>query len=108
MTLLSAGITTDVIREMMPPYHLGADLLESAAEVLPPPPPDASPAWRHARLARLVHEISLLRPADAGQGRLAAEIVVFREMTADTLRRSNSARLTMWIRLLGCGGRRPT
>ena len=41
MSLPSNGITQDVIREMMPPYHLSPDLLEATLAALPPPPPDA-------------------------------------------------------------------
>jgi hypothetical protein len=95
MTLLTAGITPDVIREMMPPYHLSADLLEGAVTIQPPPPPDASACWRHARLTRLVHEISVFMPADAAQAKLAAQIVVFRETADDTLGRANAPGLTV-------------
>ncbi len=95
MTLPSNGITADVIREMMPPYHLSADLLEGAAAALPPPPPDAPTRWRLARLTRLVHEVSVLMPADAAQARLAAQIVGIGEMTDDTFSRSNAAGLTV-------------
>jgi hypothetical protein len=94
MTLLTAGITPDVIREMMPPYHLSADLLEGAVTILPPPPPDASACWRHARLSRLVREISVLMPVDAAQAKLAAQIVV-RETADDTLGRANVPGLTV-------------
>jgi hypothetical protein len=95
MTLLAAGITQTVIQEMMPPYHLDADLLEGAVTILPPPPPDASASWRQARLTRLVREISVLMPADAAQAKLAAQIVVFRETADDTLDRANAPGLTV-------------
>jgi hypothetical protein len=95
MTLLAAGITQTVIQEMMPPYSLDADLLAGAVTILPPPPPDASASWRHARLTRLVREISVLMPADAAQAKLAAQIVVFRETADDTLDRANVAGLTV-------------
>jgi hypothetical protein len=84
MSLPSNGITPDVIREMMPPYHLSPDLLEATFAALPPPPPDASAAWRQARITRLMQEISTLMPANAAQARLAAEILIVREM-ADTV-----------------------
>jgi hypothetical protein len=84
MTLPSNGITQDVIREMMPPYHLSDDLLAGTMTALPPPPPDASAAWRQAHLARLVQEISGCMPADATQARIAVQILIVREM-ADTL-----------------------
>ena len=84
MSLAKAGITQDVIREMMPPYHLSADLLEGTFAALPPPPQDASATWRHARITRLVGEIAAFLPADAAQARLGAQIVVVREL-ADAL-----------------------
>jgi hypothetical protein len=84
MTLPSNGITPDVIREVMPPYHLSQDLLEGTFAALPPPPSDATPAWREARATRLIAEIATLMPATAGQARMAAQILVLRE-AADTL-----------------------
>ncbi len=84
MTLPSNGITPDVIRDAMPPYDLSQDLLEGTFAALPPPPPDASAAWRQARATRLIAEIATLMPATAGQARMAAQILVLREV-ADTL-----------------------
>jgi hypothetical protein len=84
MSLSSTGITQDVIREMMPPYHLSPDLLEAMFAALPPPPPDAPTPWRQARITRLMQEISTLMPANAAQARLASQIVIVREM-ADTI-----------------------
>ena len=94
MTLLTAGITKEVIRDIMPPYSLDPDLLAAAVTVLPLPP-DASASWRHARLTRLVREISVLMPADATQAKLAAQLVVFRETADDTLDRANAPGLTV-------------
>ena len=39
----------------MPPYQFSPDLLQAtfAAIPRPRPPPDATPAWRHAHIARL-------------------------------------------------------
>ena len=88
MSIPSTGITPDVIRGIMPPYHLSTDLLAGAVTALPRPPPNASAAWRQARLTRLVQEIGGLMPADAPQARIAAQIVVVREATDDTLARS--------------------
>ncbi len=39
MSIPSNGITSDVIRNAMPPYHLSQDLLEGTLAALPPPPP---------------------------------------------------------------------
>src|SRR5665213_2608828 len=84
MSLGSAGITANVFQEMMPQYHLSADLLDGTLKALPPPPPDAPETWRLARITRLISEITTLLPADAAQARLAAQIVVVREL-ADTM-----------------------
>src|ERR1017187_8648915 len=70
MTPPTNGITPEVIREMMPPYHLSADLLAAAFASIPPPSPDATQAWRQKRAARLVQEIAGLMPADAPQARI--------------------------------------
>ncbi len=83
MTLPSNGITPDVIREIMPPYRLDPDLLASTIAALPPPPPDATIAWRQTHLTRLLGEIAALKPADAAQGRIASSLLIVREM-ADT------------------------
>src|SRR5208282_2386749 len=95
MSLPSNGITQDVIREVMPPYHLSPDLLDGTFRALPPPPPDAAASWRQARITRLVQEIGGLMPADAPQARIAAQIVVVREATDDTLARSYAPALTV-------------
>jgi hypothetical protein len=71
VTLPFNGITADVIREIMPPYHLGADLLEGMF-AMPPPPPDAPTAWRYTRVTRLIGEIVALPCADARPARLVA------------------------------------
>ena len=84
MAIPSTGITAEVIRDFMPPYQLSADLLEATFARLPPPPPDASPAQRQTRIARMIAEITACKPADAGQARIAAQILILRE-TADTL-----------------------
>ena len=86
MSIPSNGITPEVIREMMPPYHLSQDLLEGTLSALPPPPPDATPAWRETRATRLIAEIATLMPATAGQARMAAQVLVLREL-ADNLAR---------------------
>jgi hypothetical protein len=84
MTLPSNGIPAGVIREIMPPYHLSADLVAATFAALAPPPHDALPAWRHARVTRLIREITTLLPADAAQTRLASQILIVREL-ADTV-----------------------
>src|SRR5580693_1606635 len=75
------GITPEVIRSFMPPYHLSPDLLEATIATLPAPPPGSTAAWRQARLTRLFQEISDLHPADAAQARLAAQLLSTRELS---------------------------
>jgi hypothetical protein len=48
MSLPSSGITADVIRDIMPPYHLSADLLDGTFARCPrrrktPPRPGGTP-----------------------------------------------------------------
>jgi hypothetical protein len=95
MPLSSNGISPEVIRGIMPPYHLSTDLLGGALRALAAPPADATTAWRHARIARLVQEIGGLMPADAPQARIAAQIVIVREATDDTVAQSHAPGLTV-------------
>jgi hypothetical protein len=94
MSLPSNGITAEVIRETMPPYHLSPDLLEATFAALPPPPADATAAWRQARITRWLREISALMPADASQARLAAQILIVREMADAFAARVHAPALT--------------
>ena len=95
MSLPSNGITPEVIREMMPPYQLSADLLTAALAAVPAPPPGATQAWRLERATRLVQEIAGLMPADAPQARIAAVIVIVREAADDTFTWANAPGLTV-------------
>jgi len=95
MSIPSNGITSEVIRGVMPHYHLNTDLLGETLRVLPRPPPNASTPWRHARITRLVQEIGGLMPADAPQARIAAQLVIVREIADDTFHRSNAPGLTI-------------
>lgn len=95
VSIPSNGITAEVIREVMPHYHLNTDLLGDTLRVLPPPPADASTPWRHARIKRLVQEIGGLMPADAPQARIAAQIVIVRGTADDSFLRSNAPGLTI-------------
>jgi hypothetical protein len=95
MSIPTNGVTAEVIRSVMPPYTLSPDLLEGTFRAIPAPPADATAAWRHARIARLVQEIGGLMPADAPQARLAAEILIAREAADDTYARSDAPGLTV-------------
>jgi len=80
MATPSNGITPEVIRDFMPPYHLSPDLLAATIAALPRPPPDSTTAWRQARLTRLFQEVTDLHPADAAQASLAAQFLTTREL----------------------------
>ena len=95
MTPPSSGITADVIRGVMPAYHLSPDLLEATLAALPPPPPGASAAWRRRRLTRLMQEISTLMPANAAQARTASEILIVRELANAIAARAYAPDLTV-------------
>jgi hypothetical protein len=83
MSIPSNGITPEVIRESMAPYLLSLDLLHATFAAIPAPPPDATPAWRRARVTRLTAEIVAPMPANADQARISAQVLIFREL-ADT------------------------
>ena len=93
MSQPSNGITPEVLRDIMPPYELSPDLLQATLAAIPRPPPDATTAWRHARIARLTQEISTLMPANAAQARLASQILIYREL-ADTVATQAHASVT--------------
>jgi hypothetical protein len=80
MATVSNGITPEVIRDFMPPYHLSPDLLAATIAALPRPPPDSTTAWRQARLTRLFQEVTDLHPADAAQASLATQFLTTREL----------------------------
>jgi hypothetical protein len=67
----------------MAPYLLSLDLLHATFAAIPAPPPDATPAWRRARVTRLTAEIVAPMPANADQARISAQVLIFREL-ADT------------------------
>jgi len=85
------GITPEVIREAMPPYHLSQDLLAATLTTLPPPPPAATQHWRETRLTRLFQEIAALKPADAIQARMAAQLLTTRELADACVARAHAA-----------------
>src|SRR5277367_1589456 len=78
MSIPSNGITPEVIRGVMHPYHLSPDLMAATIAALPAPPPDSTTAWRQARLTRLLQEVAALKPADAAQARLATQLLTIR------------------------------
>jgi hypothetical protein len=99
MATPSNGITPEVIRDFMPPYHLNPDLLAATIAALPRPPADSTTAWRQTRLARLFQEISDLHPADAAQARLAAQLLTTRELADAFTARAHTPNLEdnqMW------------
>ena len=64
----STGITLRTIQEAMPEYHIDTDLIGGVLTAMPPLPPDASAAWRRARLTRVIEEVAARVPMDAAQG----------------------------------------
>jgi hypothetical protein len=91
----SNGITQEVIQDLMPDFILGADLLRGIMAAIPLPPDHATPAWRHDRCARIIEEAAAFLPADAAQGRLAAQIIILRDMADDTFHRTHAAGLSL-------------
>ena len=94
MSLITNGITGDVIREMMPPYRLSPDLLEATFAALPPPPADAPPDWRQLRVARLTQEFATLMPANAAQARIVSQILILRGLADAVAARAHAPELT--------------
>src|SRR5580658_2477253 len=80
MSIPSNGITPEVIRGAMAPYLLSLDLLHATFAALPAPPPNATPAWRRARVTRLAAEIVAPMPAHADQASISAQSLIFREL----------------------------
>jgi hypothetical protein len=91
----SNGITAEVIQDLMPDFTLGADLLRTIAGAIPAPPEGVSRAWRRDRCARIIEETAAFAPADAAQGRLAAQMLILRDMADDTFARSRGPGLTL-------------
>jgi hypothetical protein len=90
MSIATNGITAEVIRGTMPPYHLSADLLEATFAALPPPPANAPPGWRQVRVARLTQEFAMLMPANAAQARIVSQVLIMRELADAIATRANA------------------
>ena len=67
---------------------------------MPPPPPDASPAWRRARLTRIIEEVAARVPMDAAQGHLAGQLVVVQFLADDMVGRITAPGLALAERRL--------
>jgi hypothetical protein len=96
----SNGITFRTIQEAMPDYHIEADLIGGVLTAMPPPPADASPSWRRARLARVIEEVAARVPMDAAQGHLAGQLVVVQFLADDMLGRITAPGLALAERRL--------
>ncbi len=83
----SNGITFRTIQEAMPEYYLSQDLLHAVLTAMPPPPPDATAAWRKARLTRIIEEIAARVPMDPAQGHLAGQLVVVQFLADEMMQR---------------------
>ena len=93
MSIPSNGITPEVIRGVMHPYRLSPDLMAATIAALPPPPPNSTTAWRQARITRQLQEIAALKPADAAQAHLAAQILTTRELADAFIARAQAPNL---------------
>ena len=67
---------------------------------MPPPPADASPAWRRARLTRIIEEVAARVPMDAAQGHLAGQLVVVQFLADDMVGRITAPGLALAERRL--------
>ncbi len=67
---------------------------------MPPPPADASPAWRRARLTRIIEEVAARVPMDAAQGHLAGQLVVVQFLADDMVGRITAPGLPLAERRL--------
>ncbi len=83
----TSGITFRTIQEAMPEYHLSQDLLHGVLTAMAPPPPDASAAWRKARLTRIIEEIAARVPMDPAQGHLAGQLVLVQFLADEMMQR---------------------
>jgi hypothetical protein len=86
------GVTPEIIRDVMPPYHLSAALRETTFAALPQPPQDASTPSRHSRITRRIKEIVASKPTDARQDRLneqRPDVAVSRRRPRSTFLRIN-------------------
>jgi hypothetical protein len=89
MSRTKAKNTLGVEQDARPEYHLGRELLDGMLTALPRPPVGAPVAWRHARLRRVINEISALGPFDdCVQAMFAGHVILHLHSAADLVRRS--------------------
>jgi hypothetical protein len=93
MSIPSNGITPEVIRGVMHPYHLSPDLVATTMAALPAPPPGSTTAWRQDRIARVVQEFAGLKPADAAQASIAAQLITTRGLAHTFTARAQASNL---------------
>jgi hypothetical protein len=89
------GITASVIQAMMPPPCISVDLVDATLATLPPPPPDASAAWRRARITQLIEEIVAYQPTNAAQSHMAAQIIMVRALADHLASQAQAPDLTV-------------
>jgi hypothetical protein len=86
------GVTPEIIRDVMPPYHFSAALRETTFAALPQPPQDASTPSRHSCIMRRIKEIVASKPTDVRQDRLneqRPDVAVSRRRPRSTFLRIN-------------------
>lgn len=91
---MTVVFTADVIKQMATPYELSDDLMQATLAALAPPPAGADATRRQVRLVRLVAEVAAFQPADAAQARLAAQILVLRELADALAQRAHAPEVT--------------
>ncbi len=89
------GITASVIQAMMPPPCISVSLVDATLATLAPPPPDASAAWRRARITWLIEEIIAYQPTNAAQAHVAAQVIMVRALADHLASRALEPELTV-------------
>ena len=95
MPFSEIGITASVIQAMMPPPCISVDLVDATLATLPRPPPDASAAWRRARITWLIEEIIAYQPTNAAQAHMAAQVIMVRALADHLAIRALESELTV-------------
>jgi hypothetical protein len=72
----------------LPDFRFGHEQLVRLLRALPPPPPGAPVAWRHAHLQRIIQEIRALNPRNPLDAMLVLQIIAARHAAAHSARRS--------------------
>ena len=72
----------------LPDFRFGRAQLVHLLSALPPPPPDAPIAWRHAHLQGIIQEVRTLDPRGPVEAMLVVQIIAARHAATESARRS--------------------